>query len=309
MPHLIRDFMLLAVFLFGLESQAQKPPEISQSTLRELGKGTLVISGFGGVSDEQDGQNEGGETPSHSVVIVSAPGHRKEQRSFTYPSCEKLYQQIRKHFTAVQRGTPPWVLTVDFGLIRLGKKVVWDTTNYCINPEESSPSDSMEEQRALVSLVGPWLTVSYQYSDAMGGGPPYHAQNWYTVDLRSSVPKLQSGKTYATEALDETSLLEALKADSYVKGTLQNLQELKSAREVLDGLGETLSFAFYDFNERTGQAAVRIGFQESTCGMCPNETSQLGLWVKPKPELLPYLRAAKKGQGLLMKAGPIPFLP
>jgi hypothetical protein len=302
----IRTFTLLAVLSFGLDSSAQKPPELSPAVLRSIAKGQLVVVEFGSATDEQPVEPATGEEHSVPVVYLAAPGHGIDgpsPSSYTYASCPKLYEQLRKYATPVQRGVPPWVLSIEPGRVRLGNKPVWDTSRYCISPQDSYPGDSLQVRHEVLSLVGPWLTVSYAESAALGGGPPYHGQYWNTIDVRASGPKTQEDKVYATQVLDEASLLEALKADTYVKENLPQFKDAQSAKELLDGLGNRLAFAFYDFDERTGRAAVRIGFQESQCGMCPNQTSQLGLWVKPKPELLPHLRAAKKGQGLLMSAG------
>ncbi len=283
---------------------------ISPSTLRAMGERTLFISGFGvSAVRPKDESDTGEELPPEDLdpfVSFSTPSG-KPAGTFRYPSCQKLYQEGRKHYRERQLGVPPWVLTVDFGLLQQGKKVIWDVSRYCLDEEDGiGASDYMQEKHEVLSLVGPWLTTSTRYDEAMGGGPPYHGHGWTTIDLRTSDKSSAPRKVYATEVLEEQSLLEALQADSYLRETHPELlARAKSAQEILERLGETEAFAFYDFDERTGRVAVRIGFQEEICGMCPNALTQLGFWAKPRPEVLPHLRAARKGQGLLMKAGAI----
>jgi len=173
--------------------------------------------------------------------------------------------------------------------------------------------------------------VSYYYtSDTYGAGAahPNYADGLSSVDV-SKVQKNGDTLAYAQanlgDLVDEASLVNAIKADKWVRGkvsgadlkkvqTARNLQELGDALQ--EGLlnsgscystpiydGKLQSFAIYDYNAAKNLVAVRVsvGYSAHACaGEAP--TVQLGLLVKPRADLEYSLKTqAKNKTGLLMK--------
>lgn len=144
-----------------------------------------------------------------------------------------------------------------------------------------------------LSLVGHYFSYQryfYQYSGS-DGSKPTSSYCFETVNLRSNT------KVSILDLVDEVSLVAALKKDPWVRehaqGNLAQLGSCKTFDEVIqlqvtdDGFSNNFdvkSFAFLNYDPKTGLVAIRL-LRNDYMGFNHKTILQLGLWVKPKPEL------------------------
>jgi hypothetical protein len=200
------------------------------------------------------------------------------------------------------------------------------------NPADVQPGDqggNVGNTYRVLSVVG--STVSYsivgdQY--APGAAHPNYTDTILTADVSTTLKTGDNFFTYAQanlgEMVDETSLVNALKADRFLRSKIasaadrkkllaaRNLQEIGDiAFDALQGScyslglyeGKLTQFAIYDYDAVRNLVTVRIpmGASAHVCeGAAP--TKQLGLIVKPRLELELALKDQIKAKnGLLMK--------
>jgi hypothetical protein len=194
------------------------------------------------------------------------------------------------------------------------------------NTDTASYVNNGYEPRSIVGSI-----VSYYYtSDSYGAGAAHpNSGDGITAVDTSKLEKNGDSFSFAQanlgDLVDETSLVEAIKADKWinkqVKGNYRRkLQSSRTLQEIGDLLsdafmdvgncystpiyeGKLSSFAIYDYNAAKNLVAVRVavGYSAHACaGAAP--TVQLGLLVKPRFDLEYALKdQAKSKTGLLMK--------
>lgn len=153
----------------------------------------------------------------------------------------------------------------------------------------------------VLSSFGAILTYSDFVADSGGCGPPYGSEGWRAVDLRSGKPVTMF------DVFRERDVLAALKQDRVVQRELAagEIASAATVAELLRGVDETdfnpSAFAIAGWNPERRTAALRVGFHRGYCGMCPNSVSQLGVWVRPKPEHERAIAEAAAGNGVLFQ--------
>lgn len=169
-----------------------------------------------------------------------------------------------------------------------------------------------------MSLTGD-LATYYHSSAGYGGG----AHDWAWSGFKGS-EWVGGENTSLLDYVDNQSLLEALKADKFLRGMADSAEMGKEFRKAtqlteLDRLlGATgggdravmwsmragqqfQKFALWDYDVKTGEVLVRIGLEYNS-EVNRGQFEQLGLRVKAKPEFAATLAALKKnGEGLFMK--------
>jgi hypothetical protein len=169
----------------------------------------------------------------------------------------------------------------------------------------------------LTSIFGG--NVTYQeVSGGMGGGA---AHDWEVNSLVSHDEIGQAGSILPF--VDNTSLLNALKRDSYIikvatkAGKLQQLGKITQLTEfaeyakdlffnaedqpvgwTFEPMAQFSKFAVYDYDPKTQLVSIRLGL-EAQYGYSRGEMSQLGLKVKASAQGAPLFARAKAGDGIL----------
>jgi hypothetical protein len=329
--------MLRALLLLSLlaalpaSGRAPPPPPLDTKTARALARGEVEVMDFHWFVAPPPKPG----APALLAAGVSVGGKGSPTRSFQVQTCAQLYEQIRSHGRPRQLGAEPFAVQIDFGRIRLGDQTLFDEARTACQegseeidaaylsrrdeetdgeaagdagepalPEgqvcagERCSTDYKTRQYRLLSLVGPIASLDERRSEAGGGGPPYHGQDWLSFDLRTGKP------AHPLDLVEETSLEQALRADPVVRERLgEELGALGSAREILTrllGKRGVQGFAFHAYDRKKERVALRLAFHRELAGMLPNEVSQLGLWVKPRAEARAFFEQAAAGKGLLL---------
>jgi hypothetical protein len=123
---------------------------------------------------------------------------------------------------------------------------------------------------------------------------------WTTWNLATKKP------ASILDAVDEASLLSALRSDDYVKEALgDQLEVLGTAQEVLaslddhtEGQADFLAFAFQSYDVKKGKAKLELSFYRTWRKGTKNEPEFLTLTVVPRPEFRADFEQATKGKGL-----------
>ena len=221
-----------------------------------------------------------------------------EPKSSTIRSCRSFLERVRRRSEAAPLGAPPYRIRTNFGLARYDGHVVLDAPartcrDFCTR--ESIHGDFIGGSTRALSLVGPILSYSRETAEADAGVPPYHHQNWVSVDLRT----MQTAKIDAI--IESESVLDALKNDSFLRRR-GDLSEKLSSADTLDAALAVLEkefdavggYAFNYYNPSTNLVALRFGFRLDTAGSSKNRMSQLGLWVEPKSEWVAAFQTARE---------------
>jgi hypothetical protein len=196
-------------------------------------------------------------------------------------------------------GAPPFQVDVDFGQLRYDGHRIFDAaTDVCIDfctRDDAVDGDFVQASFAGLSLVGPILSYTTTSEASDGGAPVQPRSEWGAIDLRTMQPA-------SFDALIDTeSALSALKKDTYIRrhDTLStSVSEANSFRAALAALRTELDgvdgYAFHYYNPRTKLVALRIPFVEPNPEREAPSVSQIGIWVKPKPQWLPAFEAARR---------------
>lgn len=139
-----------------------------------------------------------------------------------------------------------------------------------------------------LSLVGNYYSYEYGEGGVLACGPPGSMLSVKTIDLSfgQQVP--------LTEICTESSIIEALKADGWVKKfgdginvDFSQFEGLEEFMEVFNRSGyvkfNPFSYAVFEYSEERKMVALRWVGQEYI-GFNHIKHLQLGLWVKPNPE-------------------------
>ncbi|MGI9335709.1 MAG: hypothetical protein ACR2RL_21395 [Gammaproteobacteria bacterium] len=225
--------------------------------------------------------------------------------SFELTRCAATFAEAHRQMAAVI-ASPTHRVQVSPVAVTANGTTVFSLSDFCdaaAREQWHCISDYVSVDWVMRSLVGPIVTLRVFKSEAGGGGPPYHGEEWKTIDLRT-------GKTAALDAIvTPASLVEALANDPYLRANLpkQNLLQLDAATTLAEShaawspLREAGShaYAFHDGADDQGRIIIRVAFLSQYCGLCPNTLSTLGLWVEPKRDARIWFEAARRGGGLL----------
>lgn len=145
----------------------------------------------------------------------------------------------------------------------------------------------------VLSVVGDVVSYTITEGGFCGGAHPFNSTSFNTIDLKT-------GKPVELSALFEAKSIEdALNADKFVKELRakrdQDLDDCKYM--VMEPDAKTRAFAFH--HVKGEEVAVRLGLSHSV-EVCRGEFAQVGVYLKPKAELLKQLEQAKTA-GLLME--------
>jgi len=208
-------------------------------------------------------------------------------------SCAAAYRQVRARMRPVTLGAAPFTVQLNWGWLAHGGRPLVDfEADWCDAARRDPPATVSRELR-LLSLVGPVLSVAVSASEAMAGGPPYHHTAWRTMDVRTGAA------VDIRQVVDADSLVAALRQDRVVQRRLGEPTAGISLDRLLNALqpdGQPLAFAVYQADAATGRVALRIAASpDPGCGLCTNEPTQIGIWVRPL-----RVHADAMRQGLLM---------
>lgn len=198
-------------------------------------------------------------------------------------------------------GVLPFVVSAEPGRLRHGGfTVVSDAQSYCGRGIDRNKHDALSQQKRLLSLVGPIVSYSVSELESGGGGPSYGREYWVSVDLRRRKP------AQLTALVDARDLLTALKRDSYLAPLFKKTQFTPHSVEAILRWAKKRkwddplrSYAFFGFDAKRRKVALRIAFRAADGGHL-TQVRQIGVWVTPRHEALPFFKAASRGRGFTM---------
>jgi hypothetical protein len=272
----------------GAKCGADPAPEAFIDKAAQSGAKELGFS-----ADNKTGDRE--KRATHTVASYSTSGGE-----FSEPiaSCATFFERTRAETEPETLGAPPFQVDVDFWRLRYDGHVFVDGAHdvcrdFCAD-ESARAGDFIASSLEGLSHIGPIFSYKRSTSEAGGGGPPYHGDDWGTVDLRTMQPA-------ALDALVEPeSVLKALRNDSVIRRN-EVLAEALSKADSLDAalsalnkeIGATGAYSFHYYNESKNVVAMRIAFRETTAGLSPNRMSQIGIWVTPREEWVAAFESAR----------------
>lgn len=181
-------------------------------------------------------------------------------------------------------------------------------------PEEGVDMSTWEGAQSfkVLSVVGPWVSYETSNSGYTGGAHPYESTSYGTEDVTKD-----KGAFSLLDVFPEKQVLEALKADGFIRKHIQDAAAFKSATTV-EGLMESLeagddcvgfqygglesvkrSVAFHHLEGN--KVAVRISFGYDN-EACRGRHFVVGVLLPIPASLRPALeRAARREEGFLMK--------
>lgn len=170
--------------------------------------------------------------------------------------------------------------------IRHDGQILWSTAPICIElrqDEKACKTDFISKLPKTYSFVGPVLSHTVETAQARGGGPASSNITGYVVDVRTGQPAKFAA------LIDEDSLIDGLKQDSFMRRTLNpvELDKAKTLDEIWK-LWRTQDFAFFgayyfgQWDADNGLAAMRIWYLEDNVGEEPIKLKELEIWVRPK---------------------------
>lgn len=188
--------------------------------------------------------------------------------------------------------------------------------------QEEEPGTTGEEARdttgweafeaySVLSVVGPWVSYEQSSSGYTGGAHPY-AHTSYTLQDVTREP----GTFSLFDVFPEKEVLQALKADTFVRKHISDQESFDTAKTVdgmlqslepgedcvgfhygLDSVKRSVIFHHVEGNK----VAVRISFPYDT-EVCRGNKFVVGILLNIPASLKPALdRAAKRTEGFLMK--------
>lgn len=223
--------------------------------------------------------------------------------------CRAAIRAARQHAPERRVESEGHPLRIRLGEIRSGDRVVYAAEEALCAGGHTEENDFLEQTVYLVSAVGPWVTLSIFISEAGGGGPPYHRQEWLTLDART-------GRSASlTDVFEEAELVRALRgvvlgneqpdADEDPDPRLAGARSFEEARAILREHHWDGAFGFRSYDARRDRAAVSLAIVGEVCGLCPNEAGFVHLTARPRPEARAAFVAASQGRGHLRRAGRI----
>jgi hypothetical protein len=205
-----------------------------------------------------------------------------EGAGYTIDSCKRAVDAAHA-LTFERRESKLGVIDISDVAIRHNGVDVWSVFGDCVamrQQETACKSDYVARRLTVFSFVGPVLSYSTRTSQASAGAPPHHGESAHVVDVRT-------GRTAKFDALiDKSSILNALKRDSYMRRMLSpvELDASKTLDDVWELWGTTTfsefgSYYFAEWDGETGQVALRIQYREDDAA---DTLKELGIWVMPK---------------------------
>ncbi len=289
------------------------PPLLPASIVEALATQRAAFAGSWERGAPLEDRNDGREVGHHGIRVgiealepdLDAFDDDREGRTqaFDVRSCEALSARIAAVSEPETSGTSPWQVEITPLSLRHDGDVL---VQHECRDRFQCPEQVDEERFHLDSLVGPVLS----HRRVVGGigckTPHETSPHFQTLDLRDGEPAV------ITDFVDEYSLIEALKQDSWIRDhtsdderkALETFDDLDAGHPYL-GQIDPSRFSFYDWEGDEGRVAIRLWLPAPT-GHWTGEFRYLGLWVDPTPEMKRHLEAADEGEGFYMSdEGPV----
>jgi len=227
-----------------------------------------------------------GKEESHDVQLSS----EKSCKAFMVELADASPQRLV--------GARDYRVAIAAGRVRHKSRAIYDVADtFCGGFEEGACAGDYEERHTtLITLVGPVLTLSEEWGQRNGGGPPYHGALWKTVDLRTGKP------AKLLDFVDEASLVAAIaKHKSLAEEDPERSKRLATAKTWADALAiltleserrALQSFAFVERDTKNGRVGLSLGF-EVFQGFGSYTVESLDVSVNPTKLLQPYLEASQ----------------
>lgn len=167
------------------------------------------------------------------------------------------------------------------------------------------------EQYSVLSVVGPWVSYEQSFSGYTGGAHPY-AHTSYALQDVTKAP----GTFSLFDVFPEKEVLQALKADPFVRKHISDQESFDAAKTVEDMLGslepgddcvgfhhglDSVKRSVVFHHVEGNKVAVRISFPYDI-ELCRGNKFVVGILLKIPASLKPALeRAAQRTEGFLMK--------
>ncbi len=249
-----------------------------------------------------------------SFQLIGFVCHDSGKTGIKVNNCQEYYDVLREIIPVRRIDSSEFFVETAPGLLISNNKAILDMAQgSCRNI--MCETDQVYESAELLSFVGPVITFYTERADAVGGGYLGHLQKWYTYDLRHNVP------ANILEIVEEESLVQALKQDTWINSQLQpeqreqlkNLKTFESIRRLAIQcctVGDSyplaadsfLDFAFFNYDDEKQLAAVRLSFYPVGTDSFAGPVSQLGILVKPQKKYIKYFEQAQKGKGFFISS-------
>jgi hypothetical protein len=214
--------------------------------------------------------------------------------------------------------------TTDLRALRDGKEVfgLRSREKDFLSKFESEEADATEEPRdmsnweahqsmTVLSVVGPWVSYEESAGGYTGGAHPYERISYVTEDVSKA-----KGAFSLLDVFPEKDVLQALKADGFVRKHIQDQAAFKNATTI-EALMESLgpgedcvgfhsgfeavksSVAFHHLEGNKVAVRIAFGYDNQSCR---GNKFVVGILLPIPASLQPALdRAAKREEGFLMK--------
>lgn len=242
--------------------------------------------------------------PEAVGLSVQRPGGEPTQLALT--DCPRVLEATHQRLATPLVQVPLRVAVSPVG-VSTDERSIYSLAAVCAEFEEPCSSDSVSVRWAVMSAVGPIVSLSASVGEALAGGPPYGGETWHTFDVRT-------GASAALDALlDTASLLKALRDEPSFRSQLSAaaVQELERAkdphsllqvveRETALRFGPFGGHAFVESPDDQGLVPLLLGFEAVPAGFDYRRLKQVMLWVQPRAAALRWFAAAERGEGRLL---------
>lgn len=221
------------------------------------------------------------------------------QRDFK--KCEDVFKPIRLIFQKEKVGHSTYPLTLGYQEYLSGSYSIMDfglsnCKSFLKNLKRYQNEDSISYVSEILSLVGPWVSISTKFYEQRKQTKPQKIESWYTYDLRTRL-QVSLDKLVSTQ-----SLLKALN-----KSSLKKKKKFKNLTQVKKELGPGFlkAYALANFYQKPNLLEVRIATESNHIKHKDQKMSYVSLKVVPTPKALSFLKDALREKGFFMKNRPL----